>query len=271
MNSEFFTYPQFDPVIFAVGPIALRWYGLMYLIGFLFARWLGMRRVKRHNSGWSADQFDNLLFNGFLGVFLGGRIGYVLFYQFDLFLQDPLYLIRVWEGGMSFHGGLIGVIVAMWLTAKAQKRQFFAVADFIAPLIPFGLGMGRIGNFINDELWGRVTDVSWAVLFPSGGYLPRHPSQLYEAFLEGVVLFTILNLFIRKPRPTGAVSGLFLFCYGVFRFIVEFFREPDPQLGLYFGHEISMGQILSTPMIVIGLVIIWFAYQRKGKNNETVS
>ncbi|MDU8924683.1 prolipoprotein diacylglyceryl transferase [Pasteurellaceae bacterium LIM206] len=266
MNNQFLTFPQFDPVIFSLGPISLRWYGLMYLIGFIFARWLAVRRARKPNSGWTEEQVDSLLFNGFAGVFIGGRIGYVIFYQWDLFMQDPMYLFRVWEGGMSFHGGLIGVIVSMLITAKLQKRHFWAVADFVAPLIPFGLGMGRIGNFINDELWGRVTDVPWAMLFPSGGYLPRHPSQLYEAFLEGVVLFIILNGFIKKPRPMGSVAGLFLMCYGLFRFIVEFFREPDPQLGLYFGHHISMGQILSTPMIIIGALIILWAYRREKAN-----
>lgn len=260
---QYLTFPQFDPVIFSVGPISLRWYGMMYLIGFFFARWLAVRRAKRPDSGWTVEQVDQLLFNGFLGIFLGGRIGYVFFYQLPLFLQDPLYLFRVWEGGMSFHGGLIGAILSMIITAKLQKRHFWATSDFVAPLIPFGLGVGRLGNFINDELWGRVTDVSWAVLFPSGGYLPRHPSQLYEAFLEGVVLFCILNWFIRKPRPLGAVSGLFLLFYGIFRFVVEFFREPDAQLGLFFGHEISMGQILSTPMILLGLLILSISYKKK--------
>lgn len=261
MSSQFLTFPQFDPVIFELGPIGLRWYGLMYLIGFVFARWLAVKRANQPNSSWTTEQVDNLLFNGFMGVFLGGRIGYVLFYQFDYFMQEPTYLFRVWEGGMSFHGGLIGVILSMLITAKRQKRNFWTTADFVAPLIPFGLGMGRIGNFINDELWGRVTDVSWAVLFPSGGYLPRHPSQLYEAVLEGLVLFLILNSFIKKTRPTGSVAGLFLVGYGVFRFIVEFFREPDPQLGLFFGQHISMGQILSLPMIILGALMMLVAYK----------
>ncbi|NBI42619.1 prolipoprotein diacylglyceryl transferase [[Haemophilus] felis] len=265
MSSEFLAFPNFDPVIFEIGPIGLRWYGLMYLIGFIFARWLAVRRANRPNSGWTVEQIDSLLFNGFLGVFLGGRIGYVMFYQFDAFLQDPAYIFRVWEGGMSFHGGLIGVILSMLITSKLQKRNFWSTADFVAPLIPFGLGMGRIGNFINDELWGRVTDVSWAVLFPSGGYLPRHPSQLYEAFLEGLALFFILNSFIKKPRPTGSIAGLFLVGYGTFRFIVEFFREPDPQLGLYFGQHISMGQILSLPMVILGALIMAIAYQKAAK------
>lgn len=268
MQSNYFSFPQFDPVIFEMGPIGLRWYGLMYLIGFIFARWLAVRRARRPNSNWTTEQVDSLLFNGFMGVFLGGRIGYVFFYQFDYFLEDPMYLFRMWEGGMSFHGGLIGVILAMILTAKNQKRHFWATADFVAPLIPFGLGMGRIGNFINDELWGRVTDVPWAVLFPSGGYLPRHPSQLYESFLEGLVLFVILNWFVQKLRPTGSVAGLFLVLYGLFRFIVEFFREPDSQLGLYFGQHISMGQILSMPMIIIGAMIIAIAYKNATKKEE---
>lgn len=261
MEYNYITFPQFDPVIFEIGPIGLRWYGLMYLIGFLFARWLAVKRISQTGSSWTTEQVDNLLFNGFMGVFLGGRIGYVFFYQFEYFLQDPAYLFRIWEGGMSFHGGLIGVILSMIITSKLQKRSFWKTADFVAPLIPFGLGMGRIGNFINDELWGRVTDVPWAVLFPSGGYLPRHPSQLYEAILEGAVLFFILNWYIKKPHATGATAGLFLLVYGIFRFIVEFFREPDAQLGLYFGQQISMGQILSLPMIIIGACIMLYAYK----------
>lgn len=262
---SYIIFPQIDPIIFQIGPVALRWYGFMYLIGFVFARWLAVRRARQPNSGWTVEQVDSLLFNGFLGVFLGGRIGYVLFYHLDLFVQDPLYLFRILDGGMSFHGGLIGVILAMLITTRLQKRSFWVTADFIAPLIPFGLGMGRIGNFINDELWGRVTDVPWAVLFPSGGYLPRHPSQLYEALLEGVVLFVILNGFIRKQRPIGSVAGLFLVVYGSFRFIVEFFREPDEHLGLLLGQHVSMGQILSIPMMLAGLLIMRWAYKRQTK------
>ena len=261
---QYFVVPQFDPAIFEFGVIGLRWYGLMYLLGFLFARWLGVRRANRPNSGWTADQVDSLLFNGFMGVFLGGRIGDVFFYNFDHFLQDPLYLFRVWEGGMSFHGGLIGVIISMMITARLQKRSFWATADFIAPLIPFGLGLGRIGNFINLELWGRVTDVPWAMIFPNDPLLlPRHPSQLYEFFLEGVLLFAILNLFIGKPRPTGSVAGLFLIGYGVFRFLIEYVREPDVDL---FLNLITRGQLLSLPMIIGGGLIMLWAYRHQARN-----
>jgi prolipoprotein diacylglyceryl transferase len=262
MNSQFLTFPQIDPIIFSIGPISLRWYGLMYLIGFGFAYWLGMRRAKNSHGVWTSENVDQLLYTGFWGVVLGGRIGDVFFYSFDHFLQDPLYLFRIWEGGMSFHGGLIGVIVAMLWVSRRQARSFWQTADFVAPLIPFGLGAGRIGNFINDELWGRVTDVPWAVMFPSGGYLPRHPSQLYEFFLEGVVLFVMLNLFIRKPRPTGSVAGLFLIGYGVFRFLVEYVRDFDPTVNTA-ADLITRGQLLSLPMIIGGVVIMLWAHKRK--------
>ena len=254
-------FSQIDPVAFSLGPLSVRWYGLMYLFGFAFAMWLAGRRADAPNSGWTRNEVSDLLFYGFLGVILGGRIGYVLFYNFDLFLADPTYLFKIWTGGMSFHGGLIGVITAMIWFAHKTKRHFFTVADFVAPLIPFGLGVGRIGNFMNGELWGRVTDVPWAIIFPEAGPEPRHPSQLYQFALEGVVLFIILNLFWRKNPPRGAISGMFLLFYGLFRFLVEFVRQPDSQLGLYF-QEISMGQILSTPMIIIGALMIWVAYKR---------
>lgn len=258
---NFIPFPHIDPVIFSIGSISLHWYGVMYLLGFGFAYWLGSRRAKNSHGIWSVEQVDQLLFNSFFGVVLGGRIGDVFFYNIDRFLADPLYLFRIWEGGMSFHGGLIGVIVAMLWTSRRQQRAFWQTADFIAPLIPFGLGMGRIGNFINDELWGRVTDVPWAVLFPNGGYLPRHPSQLYEAVLEGLVLFIILNVFIRKPRPMGSVSGLFLIGYGVFRFIVEYFREFDPNVNTA-QDLITRGQLLSLPMIILGALFMLIAYRR---------
>ncbi|USP09431.1 prolipoprotein diacylglyceryl transferase [Aeromonas dhakensis] len=260
-HDGYWVFSQIDPVAFSLGPLSVRWYGLMYLFGFAFAMWLAGRRADAPNSGWTRNEVSDLLFYGFLGVILGGRVGYVLFYNFDMFLADPLYLFKIWTGGMSFHGGLIGVITAMVWFAHKTKRHFFTVADFVAPLIPFGLGVGRIGNFLNGELWGRVTDVPWAIIFPEAGPEPRHPSQLYQFALEGVVLFIILNLFWRKNPPRGAISGMFLLFYGLFRFLVEFVRQPDRQLGLYFN-EISMGQILSTPMILIGALMIWAAYKR---------
>ncbi|MEO3990631.1 prolipoprotein diacylglyceryl transferase [Pseudocitrobacter cyperus] len=284
MNSGYLHFPEFDPVIFSIGPVALHWYGVMYLVGFVFAMWLAGRRANRPGSGWTKNEVENLLYAGFLGVFLGGRIGYVLFYNFDLFLSDPLYLFRVWDGGMSFHGGLIGVIIVMIIFAKRTKRTFFQVSDFIAPLIPFGLGAGRLGNFINGELWGRVDpsfkytmlfpgsraeDLSllpshpeWQTLFDTYGSLPRHMSQLYEMALEGVVLFLILNWFIRKPRPAGSVSGLFLIGYGLFRIIVEFFRQPDAQFTGTWVQYISMGQILSIPMVLAGIMMMVWAFRR---------
>ncbi len=261
--NQYLTLPHFDPTIFTLGDsnIGLRWYGLMYLLGFIFARWLAVRRANRINSGWTVDQVDTLLFNSFMGVFIGGRVGDVFFYNLDRFLQEPLYLFRVWEGGMSFHGGLIGVIVAMIWTSYSQKRNFWQTADFVAPLIPFGLGLGRIGNFINLELWGRETDVPWAMIFPNDPLLlPRHPSQLYEAFLEGIVLFAILNIFIKKPRPMGSVAGLFLIGYGIFRFIVEYVREPEVE---NFFEVITRGQALCLPMIIGGALIMAWAYSRK--------
>ncbi len=291
MSTSYLAFPNIDPVIFSIGPVSLHWYGLMYLVGFVFALWLANRRAAKPNSGWHKNEVENLLYAGFAGVFVGGRLGYVLFYNLPMFLDNPLYLFKVWDGGMSFHGGLVGVICAMWWFSRRTKRHFLQVADFVAPLVPFGLGMGRIGNFINGELWGRVTlDTPWAMIFPGSrsedialatsdpslwpilekfGVLPRHPSQLYEMVLEGIVLFIILNIFIRKSRPTGSVSGLFLIGYGAFRIIVEFFRQPDAQLGLFDG--ISMGQILSVPMILAGIALIVWAYQcpgNKTRNNK---
>ncbi|MBP3141005.1 prolipoprotein diacylglyceryl transferase [Aliivibrio fischeri] len=261
MSQGYLNFPHIDPVLIEIGPLAVRWYGLMYLFGFMFALWLANKRADKPNNGWTRDQVSDLLFAGFLGVVIGGRVGYVLFYNFGYFLDNPLYLFEVWTGGMSFHGGLLGVISAMLWYGYKNNRSFFTIADFVAPLVPFGLGAGRLGNFMNGELWGRVTDVPWAMVFPTGGPFPRHPSQLYEFALEGVVLFLILNWFIRKPRPLGTVSGLFLFGYGTFRFLVEYVRQPDAQLGL-FGDWISMGQILSLPMVIGGLLMMLWAFKR---------
>ncbi|WP_341503046.1 prolipoprotein diacylglyceryl transferase [Gallaecimonas sp. GXIMD4217] len=257
-------FPDIDPVIFSIGPLAVRWYGLMYLLGFVAAIWLANGRAARPNSGWSKDDVSDLLFYGFLGVILGGRIGYVLFYHFDLFLANPLYLLRIDQGGMSFHGGLLGVILAMAWFGRKSRRSFLTIADFVAPLVPVGLGFGRIGNFINGELWGRTTDLPWGIVFPTGGPLPRHPSQLYEALLEGLVLFMVLWWFSAKPRPRGAVGGLFLIGYGGFRSLVEFVREPDAHLGLL-GGVITMGQLLSLPMILGGMALMFWSYKQGEK------
>lgn len=257
--SSHLSFPNIDPIIFELGPLALRWYGLMYLIGFAAAFFLANRRLSR--TTWTKDQLSDLLFWCFVGVIVGGRVGYVFFYNFSYLMQDPLYLVRIWEGGMSFHGGCLGVIAAAYLYAKKQAWSFLAVGDFIAPLVPIGLGAGRIGNFINGELWGRTTDVPWAFVFPGAGNIPRHPSQLYEFALEGVLLFIILWLYSAKPRPVGSVGGLFLAGYGIFRFIVEYFREPDAHLGLYsFG--LSQGQLLCVPMILAGIGLIAYSFKQ---------
>lgn len=262
------TYPNIDPVALQLGPLKIHWYGLMYLIGFGAAWWLGRWRARRPASGWSDQEVADLIFYGAMGAVLGGRLGYILFYDFPAFAAEPLRIFRVWEGGMSFHGGLIGVIVAMWLLGRRYHKSFFQVADFTAPLVPIGLCAGRIGNFINGELWGRVSDAPWAMIFPTGGPLPRHPSQLYEALLEGVLLFVILWLYSSKPRPAMAVSGLFLLGYGTFRFCVEFVREPDIQLGYLAFDWLTMGQLLSAPLIVGGAALMWWAHRTAGEKKH---
>jgi phosphatidylglycerol:prolipoprotein diacylglycerol transferase len=254
-------HPQFDPIALQLGPVAIRWYGLMYLIAFVAGLLLGRLRVKqRPDLGWTTRDLDDLLFYCVLGVVLGGRLGYVLFYKFSEYMHDPIRIFYVWEGGMSFHGGFLGVILAMLWFARRTRRKWFEVTDFLAPLVPLGLGAGRIGNFINAELWGRPTSLPWAMIFPNVDVQPRHPSQLYEAGLEGVLLFLILWFYSRKPRPTGAVSGVFLLGYGILRFAVEFTREPDNFLGLL-AMGWSMGQWLSIPMIIGGIVMLAWAYR----------
>jgi phosphatidylglycerol:prolipoprotein diacylglycerol transferase len=255
------SYPNIDPVAIAIGPIKIHWYGLMYVIGIGATWFLARRRTERPGFPWTAEQVEDLIFYTALGLVIGGRLGYILFYNFAAVLQDPLVLFRVWEGGMAFHGGLLGALAGMWLFARKVGGAYFDVVDFIAPYVPIGLFAGRIGNFINGELWGKPTDAPWAVIFPGAGIEPRHPSQLYEAFLEGVVLFLILHWFSRQSPPRGAVSGMFLLCYGVFRFAVEFVRLPDAHIGYLAFGWLTMGQVLSLPMIVLGAALIGWAYR----------
>jgi phosphatidylglycerol:prolipoprotein diacylglycerol transferase len=255
------THPGFDPVAIQIGPLAIRWYGLMYLVGFAVSYGLGRLRIARGLAGRVTVQvLDDLLFYCVLGVIAGGRLGYVLFYKPGYYLEHPLEALAVWQGGMAFHGGFLGVLVAIWWVARKHRLRWLEITDFFAPLSPLALAAGRLGNFINGELWGRVTDVPWGTIFRGAGPLPRHPSQLYQFALEGVVLFVILWIYSARPRPTGAVSALFLVGYGVARFAVEFFREPDDFLGLL-ALDLSMGQWLSVPMIVAGVAL--FAWSRR--------
>ncbi|GGD35651.1 prolipoprotein diacylglyceryl transferase [Pseudoxanthomonas indica] len=271
---------QIDPIALSLGPLKLHWYGLMYLLGFLAAWWLGRRRVAEGRlPGVDANGFSDLLFYSMLGVVLGGRIGYILFYGFEGFLAHPLSIFKVWEGGMSFHGGLIGVMLAALWWTRRQRLHYFDTMDFVAPLVPLGLGFGRLGNFIGAELWGKYTRADWGVIFPTDPALKqysaeqlqaayasgalngfaRHPSQLYQAFLEGLVMFVALWWFSSKPRPRYAVSGLFALLYGVFRFVVEFVRVPDEQLQYLAFGWLTMGQLLSVPLILLGLYLFWLS------------
>ena len=272
-------YVDIEPVAFSLGPLKVHWYGIMYLVAFFCFWWLGNRRA-REREGWDAEQISDLLFYGALGVIIGGRLGYVLFYDLPNVVEDPVRLVKIWQGGMSFHGGLLGVIVAMALFARKTQRGFFQVADFVAPLVPPGLLFGRLGNFIGGELWGRKTDAEVGMIFPNSLSGPpeelrrmyeagllndqaRHPSQLYEAALEGLALFVILWFYSRKPRPTMAISGAFLMGYGLFRIVVEFFRQPDEHLGFIAAQWITMGMILSLPLVIGGLALMLLAYRSK--------
>jgi phosphatidylglycerol---prolipoprotein diacylglyceryl transferase len=269
------TYPDIDPVIFSLGPLRVHWYGFTYLAGFAVSWLLMRRRAGRVGLDKTLERIDDLLFYGALGVIVGGRLGYVLFYGFSQFLANPLYLFKIWDGGMSFHGGLIGVLVAMWLFGRRIDRSFFELTDFIVPMVPVGLLAGRIGNFINGELWGKPGDVPWAMQVPCARFpevcaglpvgfsTPLHPNQLYEAGLEGVLLFLILWVYSARPRPLMAVSGLFLFCYGLFRFAVEFVRVPDAHIGYLAFDWVTMGQLLSLPMLAAGAALIAMSYLRE--------
>ena len=257
-------YPAIDPVAIAIGPLKIHWYGLMYLVGIGAAWWLAKRRLAQFDPTWNKDTLSDLVFWCALGVIVGGRLGYVLFYDLASYIANPALVLRIWEGGMSFHGGFLGVLLAVLWFAHKHKKPFWALVDFIAPLVPIGLGAGRIGNFINAELWGKASSVPWAMIFPTDpAQLPRHPSQLYQFALEGVALFVILWLYTRKPRPTMAVSGLFALCYGIFRFVVEFVRVPDAQLGYLAFDWLTMGQILCLPMMAVGILLMLIAYRRE--------
>ena len=287
------TYPNIDPIALSLGTWhlfghviqpAIHWYGITYLVGFLGGYWCMWLRSKKPGSVWNSVQLQDLLFYVALGVVLGGRTGYMLFYDFEGLKADPKTFFFVWNGGMSFHGGLIGVMVAMAIYCRQQGRRFFDVMDFIAPVVPIGLGAGRLGNFINGELWGKVTDLPWGMRLDCGqqrfdyychpqniGYsLPHHPSQLYELMLEGVVMFTVLWIFSAKPRPRMAVSGLFAILYGSFRFLIEFVRMPDEQLGYLAFDWLTMGQVLSLPLIAVGVTLMWLAY-RSGSGKQAAA
>ncbi|MCP8900702.1 prolipoprotein diacylglyceryl transferase [Gilvimarinus xylanilyticus] len=256
------THPDFDPVALSLGPLDVHWYGIMYLFAFASAWFIAMRRARRDDTPISQPQVENLITYGAFGVVLGGRIGYVVFYNFEAWMRDPLLLFRLWEGGMSFHGGLIGVLLAMLFYAHRIHIPYLRLTDFVAPIVPLGLAFGRLGNFIGQELWGRPTEGPWAMVFPKDPeLLPRHPSQLYQFAMEGVLLFIIVYVFSRKPRPTGAVSGVFLVGYACFRIIVEFAREPDQHIQFDLYGWVTRGQLLSLPMLALGIGLLVYAYK----------
>lgn len=262
-------YPDINPVALELGPVKIHWYGLMYLLAFSMAWAVATYRAKAKGGVWNKDQIGDLIFYGAMGVVLGGRLGYVFFYHFDRFLDEPLWLFKVWEGGMSFHGGFLGVIAALVLFSRKESKHPLDVLDFVAPIVPLGLAAGRMGNFIGGELWGRATsaDIPWAMVFPHVDQQPRHPSQLYQMLLEGLLLFVIVFWYSAKPRPRSAVTGLGLIGYGCFRFFVEFFRQPDAHLNYVAFNWLTMGQALSTPMILAGFMIMVWAYRHEEKGD----
>ena len=265
-------YPAIDPVAISLGPVKIHWYGLAYLAGLGFAWWLAVRRSARPGAAVKREQVDDLIFYGALGVVLGGRIGYALFYGAEQLAQDPSWLLRIWQGGMSFHGGMLGVILAMFLFARQRGIAIGDLLDFVAPLVPLGLALGRLGNFIGQELWGRASDVPWAMVFPHDPLqLARHPSQLYQFALEGMLLCVILLWYSSRPRPRWAVAGLFSLGYGCLRFLAEFFREPDAHIGFQALGWMTRGQLLCIPMILLGIYLMVMAYHRAVARPATVA
>lgn len=258
------SYPKIGAVALKLGPLEIRWYGLSYVAGIMLAWWLLVQRSKKPHISWNSEQIADLIFYCAIGIILGGRLGSVLFYNLPYYLDHPLEVFMIWKGGMAFHGGFLGVVVAIWFFARHEKKAYFEISDFLMPVVPVGLFFGRIANFINGELWGRPTDVPWAMVFPDtrAGDVGRHPSQLYEAMLEGLLLFIILWLFSKKPRPVMAVSGMFVLLYGIFRGFVEFFREPDIQVGYLLGDWLTMGMVLCIPMVLFGGLFLFLAYKK---------
>lgn len=265
-----FAYPEISPIIVAIGPLAIRWYSMAYLVGIVLGWILINRNVKKYSLSLEKQQVEDFVFYLTIGIIIGGRLGYAIFYGGAEMWLKPWHLLELWKGGMSFHGGVLGVIVAIWLYSKKINYDFFKLTDLVVLYAPIGIFLGRIANFINDELWGRITNVSWAVRFPNGGYLPRHPSQLYEGLLEGVLMFVILNLMWQSSmirKKSGLVSAVFVLLYGLFRCFLEQFREPDAQLGYFWG-MITMGQLLSIPLILVGLLVIYYNLRAKTKLDD---
>lgn len=256
------TYPHIEKIAMQIGPVKIYWYGIMYLLGFASAWILATLRAKKLNYNWNSETISDFIFYCAVGVILGGRIGYILFYEFNAFLDNPLFIFKIWLGGMSFHGGFIGLIISLFFFAHKNKLSFLTILDFTAPLAPLGIAFGRIGNFINAECVGRITTVPWGMIFPDSGLFPRHPSQLYESLFEGILLFIILWIYSAKPRNRGTVCSLFILLYGICRFGCEFFRSPDQHIGFIAFNWLTLGQLLSLPMIIIGIImLIFFSYQ----------